>query len=46
MFGRIIWKMALLAREHDVTPKVVYAAYSQVEWNRGLDAEALERWCW
>ena len=31
--------MALLAREHDVTPKVVYAAYSRVERNGGLDAE-------
>ena len=37
-------KRAVLAREHDVTPKVVYAAYSRVERNGGLDAEGRERW--
>ena len=39
-------KAAVLAREHDVPLQVVCAPSSRVERNGGLDAEALERWCW
>ena len=35
----------VLAEELGVSPQAVYAAFSRVERDGGLDAEALERWC-
>ncbi|MEA1991294.1 MAG: hypothetical protein U9N58_03735 [Thermodesulfobacteriota bacterium] len=35
----------VLAEELGVSPQAVYAAYSRVERDGGLEAEVRERWC-